>query len=170
MKTVKSTPALDRLVGPLGECLTPETARRLLALKADAKLQARVSYLAERNTVGLLTPEELAEYADYVSFSTFIAILKSRSRKRDSVLFEPGHRYVPGPNTFTHERVRPSGVSFTDPSLPNTRPPKRRVPFPRPWMFGVISLKVKVFFGHGPDPLGRRYGPSQAHGERRQAA
>ena len=48
MNTANTAPALDRLVGPLSECLTPESARRLLALKADAKLQARVDYLAGR--------------------------------------------------------------------------------------------------------------------------
>jgi hypothetical protein len=81
MKTANTTPALDRLVGPLGECLTPETARRLLALKADAKLQARVDYLAARNSKGLLTPEEGAEYGNYLTFGTFVAILKSKARQ-----------------------------------------------------------------------------------------
>jgi len=81
MKSVNTTPALDRLVAPLGECLTLEPARRLLALKADRKLQARVSYLAGRCNEGLLTPEERAEYGKYVSFGTFVAILKSKARQ-----------------------------------------------------------------------------------------
>lgn len=81
MKTANRTPALDRLVGPLCDCLTPESARRLVALKADPQLQARVNYLAERSREGLLTSEERAEYGDYVSFGTFIAILKSTARQ-----------------------------------------------------------------------------------------
>jgi hypothetical protein len=81
MKTANTTPALDRLIGPLGECLTPETARRIVALKADAKLQARVNDLADRNREGWLTPEERAEYGNYVSYSTFVAILKSKARQ-----------------------------------------------------------------------------------------
>jgi len=81
MKTANTTPALDRLVGPLGECLTPESARRLLALKADAKLQARVDYLAGRCQKGLLSPHERAEYRNYVTFGTFVAILKSKARQ-----------------------------------------------------------------------------------------
>jgi hypothetical protein len=40
-----------------------------------------VNYLAARHSEGLLSPEERAEYGDYVSFSTFIAILKSKSRQ-----------------------------------------------------------------------------------------
>jgi len=81
MKTANTAPALDRLVGPLSACLTPVSARRLLALKADAKLQARVDYLAGRCNQGLLTPEERAEYGSYVTFGTFVAILKSKARQ-----------------------------------------------------------------------------------------
>lgn len=81
MKSTKRAPVLDCLVGPLGECLTPESARKLLALKADTTLQARIDELADRHSRGLLTPDELAEYGDCVSFGTFIAILKSKARQ-----------------------------------------------------------------------------------------
>ena len=77
----KNIPVLDRLVGPLGDCLTLESARRVLALRADAKLQARVEDLAERHSQGRLTPQEQAEYGEYVSYSTFVAILKSKARQ-----------------------------------------------------------------------------------------
>jgi hypothetical protein len=80
MKTAKRDPVLDRLVDSLGECLTPESARKLLALKADAALQARINDFADRHSQGLLTPEERAEYGQYVSFGTFVAILKSKAR------------------------------------------------------------------------------------------
>jgi hypothetical protein len=81
MKTTKAGATLDKLVGPLGKCLTPESARRLLALKADPTLQARVDDLADRHSQGLLTAEEQAEYGRYVSYSTFIAVLKSKARQ-----------------------------------------------------------------------------------------
>jgi len=81
MKATHTSPVLDRLVDPLGECLTPETARRILRLKADRKLQARVDYLASRSTAGTLTPKERTEYGKYVSYSTFVAILKSKARQ-----------------------------------------------------------------------------------------
>jgi hypothetical protein len=81
MKRATSTLALDRLVSPLGDCLTPESARRILALKADPELQAHVDDLAARHSEGRLTPDELAEYGNFVSFSTFIAILKSKARQ-----------------------------------------------------------------------------------------
>jgi hypothetical protein len=81
MKMADTAPVLDRLVGPLSECLTPKSARRLVALKADPKLQARVDYLADRCNQGLLNPEERAEYGNCVTFGTFVAILKSKARQ-----------------------------------------------------------------------------------------
>ena len=81
MKSSKNTPVVDRLVSPLGECLTPESARRLLALKPDPDLMARADEMATRHTEGHLTPEETAEYGRYVSYATFIAILKAKARQ-----------------------------------------------------------------------------------------
>jgi hypothetical protein len=81
MKATQSAAVLDQLVAPLGDCLTPESARRLLALKADPKLQAHVDDLAERHSRGELAAEEQAEYGRYVSYSTFVAILKSKARQ-----------------------------------------------------------------------------------------
>ena len=76
-----TAPTLDRLVTSLSECLTPESARRLLALKADPALQTRAADLAARHSQGLLTADEQAEYGKYVSYSTFVAILKSKARQ-----------------------------------------------------------------------------------------
>jgi hypothetical protein len=81
METRTPTTVLDQLLTPLGDCLTPDAARRVLALKADAALQARVDDLAARHRQGILSPEEQAEYGRYVSFSTFVAILKSKARQ-----------------------------------------------------------------------------------------
>ena len=81
MKPTNTTPALDRIVDSLGECLTPETSLRILGLKADRKLQDRVDYLASRSAEGTITPEEQVEYSKYVSYGTFVAILKSKSRQ-----------------------------------------------------------------------------------------
>jgi hypothetical protein len=68
-------------MAPVGDCLTPESARRLLALQADPKLQARVDDFAARHSRGELTPDEQAEYGGYVYFDTFVAILKSKARQ-----------------------------------------------------------------------------------------
>jgi hypothetical protein len=81
MKVMMKTSVVEQLVSPLGDCLTPEVARRLLALKPDPQLQACVDDMATRHTEGQLTPDEQAEYGRYVSFATFIAILKSQARQ-----------------------------------------------------------------------------------------
>jgi hypothetical protein len=81
MKTAKHASVLDQLMARLSDCLTPEAARRLLALDADPNLQARVDYLAGRHSEGVLTAEEQAEYGGYVYFDTFVAILKSKARQ-----------------------------------------------------------------------------------------
>ena len=71
---------LDRLLDPLGNCLTVESARRLLKLKADRQLQTRMARLADKSNQGALTPEERSEYENYVKFGTFVALLKSKAR------------------------------------------------------------------------------------------
>ena len=53
----------------------------MLALEADRKLQAHVNDLATRHSEGTLRTAEEAEYGRYVSFSTFVAILKSKARQ-----------------------------------------------------------------------------------------
>lgn len=75
------SPLLERLLDPLGRCLTPESARRIIALRADPRLQAVVNKLSEKCNEGRLTPKEQAEYASYVSFGTFVAMLKSKARR-----------------------------------------------------------------------------------------
>ena len=59
-----------------------QSARRLLALKADAVLQSHVDVLASRHTEGKLTASERSEYGRCVAYATFIAILKSKVRQR----------------------------------------------------------------------------------------
>jgi hypothetical protein len=76
-----TSPVLDRLMNPLSQCLTPETAKRLLKLRADPQLQARVDELAEKCNEGTLSPEERAEYTSCVSFGTFVALLKAKARQ-----------------------------------------------------------------------------------------
>ena len=51
MKTLTPRPpadALDRLLDPLSECLTPAMARRIVAFRADSATQARIDELAEK--------------------------------------------------------------------------------------------------------------------------
>jgi hypothetical protein len=71
---------LDRLLDPVLRSLTPESARRLLDMRADAADQMRMDQLADRCNEGLLTPEERSEYEAYVAAASLIAALQARAR------------------------------------------------------------------------------------------
>lgn len=63
----------------------------------DPDLMARVDEMATRHTEGQLSPEETAKYGRYVSYATFIAILKAKARLRLSAdEFPPVHLVRPG--------------------------------------------------------------------------
>jgi hypothetical protein len=77
-----STPsaALERVLEPVTEILTPEVARRIVDLRADPELQARLDDLAAKSTAGQLTEEERREYEDYVDAIDFIGIFQAKAR------------------------------------------------------------------------------------------
>jgi hypothetical protein len=80
MPTEVARDALDRMLEPVSRCLTPEAAKRLLELRADREVQARVEELAAKSTAGALTPAERSEYEAYVTAGDFIAILQAKAR------------------------------------------------------------------------------------------
>jgi DNA-binding FadR family transcriptional regulator len=81
MTSAQKTAVLDRMLEPVGRCLTPEAARQLVALRAEPADQARIDELADRCTEGQLSAEERAEYEFYVAANNVIAILQAKARK-----------------------------------------------------------------------------------------
>ena len=73
--------ALDRLLDPLSESLTPAMARRLVEFRADAATRAHVDELATKCNEGELSPAERREYGAYVRAIHLISILQSKARK-----------------------------------------------------------------------------------------
>ena len=71
---------LKRLLAPVSRSLNAEAARQLIRLRADAKTQARVDELADKCNEGELTVAERAEYEQYVTAGTVIAILQAQAR------------------------------------------------------------------------------------------
>jgi hypothetical protein len=67
---------------PVGQALNPEASRRLLSLRADDRSQQRVEELADRNTEGLLTPEERTEYDNMVAAAALINVLQAQARAK----------------------------------------------------------------------------------------
>ena len=81
MSQAEAAVALDRMVDPVSRCLTPEVARRIVALRADPELQARINLLAVRSNEGELTPDEREEYELYVHTVQVIALLQRKARR-----------------------------------------------------------------------------------------
>lgn len=75
------TRAFDRATDGLLQFFTTQQAEALVHYRGDAALQARIEELADRNTEGMLTEQERAEYEGYVRANKFIATLQAKARK-----------------------------------------------------------------------------------------
>lgn len=71
---------LDRMLDPVRDCLTPEVAKRILALRTDPATQAKLDEYAEKNSEGRITPAELDEYDALVLAGNMIAVLQAKAR------------------------------------------------------------------------------------------
>lgn len=72
---------LDKIFEPLGDVMTPETASRVVAIYADADVQARLDELADKSTAGQLTTEDRDEYDTLLRAIDFISIMQSKARQ-----------------------------------------------------------------------------------------
>ncbi len=80
MSNSSSSTVLDRILDPFTECLTPEVAKRVTDLRADAETQARIDELADKANEGQLSDEERSEYDKYREAFHFITILQAKAR------------------------------------------------------------------------------------------
>lgn len=71
---------LDDLVDPLGRCLSPDVARRIVKLRASRKLQRRIRELGEKSDEGRLTRDEQADYETIARYIKFVSVLQSKAR------------------------------------------------------------------------------------------
>ena len=60
--------------------MTPEVAEKLVNLRADSVVQARLEELAAKCTDGALTAAEQAEYNSYVHTLDVLAVLQAKAR------------------------------------------------------------------------------------------
>jgi hypothetical protein len=72
---------LDRLLEPLTEALTPKLASVVLGLRADPEMEAHIGELRRKTNEGALTPEEDAEYKDFVEAVDLISIMQAKARR-----------------------------------------------------------------------------------------
>jgi hypothetical protein len=75
-----SATLLDRIFDPLRDVLTPESARQILAWRADHETEHRLDELGDKCSEGTLTVSEREEYETYVRAIDFIGILQAKAR------------------------------------------------------------------------------------------
>jgi hypothetical protein len=76
-----TTSYLDRFLEPVTDAFTPEMAHAVVNLRADAGTQARIEELRHKADQGTLTPDEEAEYKEFVESLDVISIIQSKARK-----------------------------------------------------------------------------------------
>lgn len=72
---------LDRMLEPLAEDLDVRRARKLVALRADPELQAKVDLLADKANEGTLTESERAEYDQFRAAWHVLTRLQLKARR-----------------------------------------------------------------------------------------
>ncbi len=81
MDEFADTAVLEKMLDPITQAFTPEVAQRVIALRADAPLQALVDQLGDKANEGTLSEIERRQYESYVRASTLISILQAKARK-----------------------------------------------------------------------------------------
>jgi hypothetical protein len=71
---------LDKMLEPVVRCLTPEIAKQIAELRADAPTQARIDELSAKCNKGELTEAERREYGAYVDAIDLIGLLQAKAR------------------------------------------------------------------------------------------
>jgi hypothetical protein len=72
---------LDRLLGPLTDALTHESASSLLNLRADPDVAERITELRQKANEGTPTPAEDTEYNDFVEAVDVVSIMQAKARR-----------------------------------------------------------------------------------------
>ena len=72
---------LSRVIEPIGRCLTSESARQIVELRADETAARRVEELASKSGTGMLTPEERADYQLFVELGDLVALLQAKAHR-----------------------------------------------------------------------------------------
>jgi hypothetical protein len=73
--------ALDQFMNPACGWLTPQGAQRLVDWQLGLELRARIEELGQKANAGLLSPEEDAEYRNYLDDAEVISLLQAKARR-----------------------------------------------------------------------------------------
>jgi hypothetical protein len=73
--------ALERILAPLADCLTPESAEKVARFQVDADTRIRIDELAAKANEGAISDAERAEYLDFVEAMDLIGIFQDKARQ-----------------------------------------------------------------------------------------
>lgn len=82
MIATRTIQSFHRLLAPLGGRFSPELAHALANLQAEESLQHHMDELADKNTAGTLTADELEEYDSLVTASAMVSALKAEAHRQ----------------------------------------------------------------------------------------
>jgi hypothetical protein len=71
---------LEQVFDSLADCITPDVARRIEEIQLDPRAQERIDELAAKANFGTLTPEERAQYEDFIEAIDLLAIFQAKAR------------------------------------------------------------------------------------------
>lgn len=71
----------DRILDAVASCFTHEVAARILEVRLEPDIQARINELAEKANDGMLTADERSEYELLIEKADLVAIFKSLARQ-----------------------------------------------------------------------------------------
>ena len=80
------------MIDSLNNCLTAESAKRVLKFGEDAKLCKHLEQLADKFVEGTITPYESSEYEACVALADFVDMLKLKIRERRAKRSVPSAR------------------------------------------------------------------------------
>ena len=72
---------LDRYLEPMTTVFTPQLAQKILDLRPESDVIARVQELGGKSNAGTLTEEERNEYQSLASAGTLISLVKAKARR-----------------------------------------------------------------------------------------
>lgn len=78
---MSSADILELALDPVVDCLTPDSARKIVALRAGPLAQQRLDELADLSNEGQLTPGDRADYERFLAVFHFITLLQSKARR-----------------------------------------------------------------------------------------
>lgn len=71
---------LEQVFDSFADCITPDVARRIEEIQLDPRAQDRIDELAGKANVGALTPDERAQYEDFIEAIDLLAIFQAKAR------------------------------------------------------------------------------------------